>query len=232
MTRVVITGSNRGIGLELVRQHLQKGDKVYATCRNPEAATDLNNLQPAYPDSLVVLPMDVISAEAIRSVAHTINGLESGLDLLINNAGVGGDNAKLCNIEPDDFSQVLAINTLGPLLVVQAFTQLLKGGQRPVAASISSRMGSISDNHSGGYHAYRASKAALNMVNCCMAQELAPHGIISVVLHPGWVRTDMGGESAPLLVDQAVAGILQVVDGLTAADNGNFIGWDGSQIPW
>ena len=232
MARVVITGSNRGIGLELVRQHLERGDKVYASCRSPEQAIDLNNLQPQFPDGLVVLPMDVTSNKAIKSAANMINGFESGLDLLINNAGVGGDNAGFGNIDPVEFSQVIAVNSLGPLLVTQALTRLLKCGTRPVVANITSRMGSIADNHSGGYYAYRASKTALNMINCCMSQDLAPLGIISVAIHPGWVKTDMGGDSAPLKVQQAVAGILQVIDGLSPVDNGNFIGWDGSQIPW
>ncbi|MFC1480656.1 SDR family oxidoreductase [Candidatus Neomarinimicrobiota bacterium] len=232
MARVVITGSNRGIGLELVRQHLQRRDKVYATCRSPELATELNNLQSTYPDALVVLPMDVTSASAINSAASVVNGFEAGLDLLVNNAGVGGDNASFGTIDPTDFSQVITINTLGPLLTTQAFSHLLKGGTRPVVANISSRMGSIADNHSGGYYGYRASKAALNMINCCMSQDLAPHGIISVAIHPGWVKTDMGGASAPLKVNEAVEGIMNVLDGLSPVDNGNFIGWDSSQIPW
>ena len=176
--------------------------------------------------------MDVTSSAGIKSAASVINGFEAGLDLLINSAGVGGADAGFGNIDPTDFSQVITVNSLGPLVVTQALTQLLKGGKRPVVVNITSRMGSIADNHSGGYYAYRASKAALNMISCCMAQDLAPHGIISVVIHPGWVKTDMGGASAPLEVQQAVEGIMHVVDGLSPVDNGHFLGWDGAQIPW
>ncbi len=232
MRRVFITGSSRGIGLGLVRHSLARGDRVFASCRSPEQAFKLNGLQQEHGDRLTVLPMDVTDPAAIRGAAATVGGLAEGLDILYNNAGVGGGENDLGQVDGEDLVNTFRVNSAGPLLVTQALLPLIRKGDRPVIVGITSRMGSIDDNGSGGYYAYRASKAALNMVTASLAVDLATAGIIAVVLHPGWVRTDMGGKLARISVDKSVKGMLKVVDGLDQDDSGRFLAWDGEEIPW
>ena len=232
MKRIFVTGSNRGIGLGLVTQSLARGDRVFASCRNPGQAHKLNALQEEHAGLLTVLPLDVTDLATISRAADTITGLTDGLDTLFNNAGVGGGQSALGRVKEEDLVTTLRVNTVGPLLVTQALLPLLKKGHRPAIISITSRMGSIDDNGSGGYYAYRASKAALNMANKSLAVDLAGADIIAVVLHPGWVKTDMGGPMARLTVKKSVHGMLQVVDGLTSGDSGRFLAWDGEEIPW
>lgn len=232
MQRVFITGANRGIGLGLVRHCLQRGDRVFAGCRSPEQATEINRLQEEHGDRLTVLPLDVTDQAAIDNAVATVGGFVDGLDLLVNNAGVGGGEDRFGHIAEQDLIDTFRVNAVAPLLLAQALLPLLKKGRRPVIASITSRMGSIADNGSGGAYAYRASKAALNMLNKSMALDLTHQGIITVVLHPGWVRTDMGGRGAKLPVDESVAGLLEVVEGLTEIDSGRFFDWRGQEIPW
>lgn len=232
MRRVFITGANRGIGLGLAGQCLQRGDRVFAACRNPEQATELNRLQGQHGNRLTVLPLDVTDQAATDTAAATVNGFVDGLDLLVNNAGVGGGEDRFGHITEQDLVDTFRVNAAAPLLLAQALLPLLKQGQRPVIASVTSRMGSIADNGSGGYYAYRASKAALNMLNKSLAVDLDKQGIITVVLHPVWVRTDMGGQGARLEVDESVAGLLKVVDGLTGNDSGRFFDWRGKEVPW
>jgi NAD(P)-dependent dehydrogenase (short-subunit alcohol dehydrogenase family) len=129
-------------------------------------------------------------------------------------------------------NECFATNTVGPLRVTAALLANLRAGERRLVANITSRMGSIADNTSGGSYAYRSSKAALNMANRSMAHELGADGILCVVFHPGWVQTDMGGANAPLSVEDSVRGLLEVMDGLTTADNGRFLNYSGEEIPW
>ena len=232
MRRVFITGANRGIGLGLAGQCLQRGDRVFAACRHPEQATELIRLQGQHGDQLTVLPLDVTDQAAIENAATTVKGLADGLDLLVNNAGVGGGEDPFGQLAEEGLIDTFRVNAVAPILLAQAMLPLLKKGQRPVIASVTSRMGSIADNGSGGYYAYRASKAALNMLHKSLAVDLAQQGIITVVLHPGWVRTDMGGQGGRLSVEESVAGLLQVVDGLTETDSGRFFDWRGKKVPW
>jgi NAD(P)-dependent dehydrogenase (short-subunit alcohol dehydrogenase family) len=232
MQRVFVTGANRGIGLELVRQMLLRGDRVFATCRQPELATELNRLQENHNGILTVLPLDVANKEAIDHAVSTVRGFADGLDALFNNAGVGGGREPLGQIIENDLVQTYRVNAVAPLMIAQALLPLLEKGDRPAIVNITSRMGSIDDNGSGGYYAYRASKAALNMLNKSLAIDLARNSIISVVIHPGWVQTDMGGQGAPLPVSDSVKGILQVIDTLSRNDTGKFLDWKGDVIPW
>ena len=171
-------------------------------------------------------------AESIAAAAATVKGFESGLDLLINNAGVGGSQAALAGLDAATFMDTYRVNVVGPLLVSQAFAELLAQGVDALLISITSRMGSIADNGGGGWYDYRASKAALNMLNANLALELRGRKIAAVVLHPGWVQTDMGGAGATLSVDESVSGMLAVIDGLTLEDSGRFLDWNGQEIPW
>ena len=230
--RVFITGSNRGIGLELVRQHLESGAQVFAGCRHPELAMELNGLQESAKGSLTVFPLDVTNPNAIASARDMIAGFADGLDILYNNAGIGPKDSPLGSVREEDLVTVFRINAAAPLMVAQAFLPLLRKGKRPVIANITSQMGSIDDNRSGGEYAYRASKAALNMINKSLSVDLAGTGIIPVVIHPGWVKTDMGGRAAPLSVTKSVTGIISVVEDLTDKDSGRFLAWNWKEIPW
>lgn len=232
MHRFFITGANRGIGLGLVHHCLKRGDRLFAACRSPEKALELNRLQEEHHNRLHVFPLDVTSQTSIDSAVAVVEGFSDGLDVLYNNAGVGGGTAALGKITERDLVDTFRVNSVAPLRVTQALLPLLYRGNRPVIANITSRMGSIADNGSGGDYAYRASKAALNMINKSLAVDLASKGIITVVIHPGWVQTDMGGRRAHLTVDESVEGILNVVDGLDAGDSGRFLAWNGEEIPW
>ena len=230
--RVFITGSNRGIGLELVRQYVATGAHVFAGCRHPEHAMELNSLQESVKGALTVFPMDVTNPSAITSARDMIAGFIDGLDILYNNAGVGPKDSPLGSVEAEELEAVFRINAVAPLMIAQTLLPLLRNGKRPVIANIPSQMGSIDDNRSGGEYAYRASKAALNMINKSLSVDLTGTGIIPVVIHPGWVKTDMGGKSAPLFVTESVNGIIKVVEGLTHKDSGRFLAWNGEEIPW
>jgi NAD(P)-dependent dehydrogenase (short-subunit alcohol dehydrogenase family) len=232
MQRVFITGSNRGIGLELVRQYLARGAQVFGGCRHPARASELNSLQESSSGSLIVFPLDVTNSKAITDAKDMISGFTDSLDILYNNAGVGAESPPLGHLTDAAFLSVFRINTIAPLMVAQAVLPLLQKGERPVIANITSRMGSIDDNSSGSDYAYRASKTALNMINKSLSVDLAGIGVIPVVIHPGWVKTDMGGKSAPLSVAESVTGILKVVDGLESTHSGRFLAWDGEEIPW
>ncbi|CAA7618571.1 SDR family oxidoreductase [Magnetospirillum sp. UT-4] len=222
MPNVLITGANRGLGLEFARQYAADGWRVCATVRDPakgKAASDAG---------AEVYVADVADAGAIARLKGTLAGV--AFDLVLNNAGVYGERQAFGYVDPEEFLRVVRINTLGPLLVSEAFAGQMAG--RKVIAAVSSKMGSIADNSSGGFYAYRASKAALDMVVKSMAIDLKAQGVIPVALSPGWVRTDMGGPSAPLDAPTAVAGMRKVLGGLTAADAGRFFHFDGSEVPW
>lgn len=230
--RILITGANRGIGFGLVTACLKRGDRVFAGCRNPEKATGLNTLQQQYGEQLTVLPLDVTRQAAIDSAVAVVGGFVDGLDILVNNAGVGGDDDILGRLSANRILAVMKVNSAAPVMMAQSCLPLLRRGQRPVIAHITSRMGSIADNGSGGYYSYRASKAALNMLNKSLSIDLAREEIIAVVLHPGWVQTDMGGQAAPLSVDKSAAGLLQVISGLSQADSGRFYDFSGRELHW
>ncbi len=230
MQRVVITGSNRGIGLGLTRAYLHRGDQVFACCRNPETATELNALQQEF-TTLHVIPLEVTSPASIDLAAAVVKGFTGGIDILINNAGVGGGTEHIGALTEEDLVNIFRVNSVAPILITQAFMALLESGKNARIVHISSKMGSIADNGSGGYYGYRASKAALNMLNSCLSIDLGKK-IISIVINPGWVRTDMGGQGATLDVETSTEGIVNVVDHLAPKDSGRFLEWNGDEIPW
>jgi len=230
--RVFITGTNRGIGLELVRCYLERGEQVFAACRKPEKASELKKLKSSYPDKLIILKLEVTNQEEIDAAAKAAEGVVDGLDLLINNAGMYVDDETLENITAGQLLDVFGVNAVAPVMVAQRFHRLLKAGEDPKLVNISSRMGSITRTTTGGEYSYTSSKAALNMFTRALAFDLRPNGITTVTLHPGWVLTDMGGEDATLSVQEAVGGIMRVIDNLTPNDIGRFLGWDGEELPW
>ncbi|MBI5164161.1 MAG: SDR family oxidoreductase [Magnetospirillum sp.] len=222
MPTILITGANRGLGVAFARQYAAAGWRVLGTVRDPmkgRAASDAG---------AEVYVADVADAASIARLKGALAGVE--IDILLNNAGTYGERQTLGAIDGEEFLRVMRVNALGPLLMAEAFAGQMGG--RKLIAAVSSMMGSIADNTSGGSYAYRASKAALDMVMVTLARDLAAKGITTVALSPGWVKTDMGGANAPLEPAQAVAGMCAVLDGVTVADSGSFIHWDGSRVPW
>lgn len=225
MPTVFITGANRGIGLEFVRQYAADGWKVIATARDPGKADELN----AIDGDVTVRALD-LDGDFFQIDWNGVVG-DQPIDVFINNAGVMGPT-KLDTIE-DAAAMVnaLAVNTVAPVVLAKAVLPLVAAAKGKMVA-LSSKMGSIADNSSGGYIAYRATKAGLNAAWRSLAIDVAPQGVVAATLHPGWVQTDMGGANAPLAVQDSVAGMRRVIEGLTPERAGGFYNYDGAAIPW
>jgi NAD(P)-dependent dehydrogenase (short-subunit alcohol dehydrogenase family) len=231
MPAVSITGANRGIGLEFARQYAANGWDVFASCRNPMAAKELATLARSSGGKLTVLGIDVTDGESVRSAARQLGN--EAIDLLINNAGISGvPGQRTGHIDYENWAQVLDVNTMGPLRVIEAFVEHIVRGERRLIVTITSGMGSLADNTSGGSIAYRTSKAAVNMAMRSVAAELAQRGITCVVVNPGWVKTRMGGAGAPLPVQDSVAAMRRLFDRLRPGDSGKFFSYDGGEHPW
>ena len=232
MSSILITGANRGIGLELTRQYAADGWTVHACCRSPENAFDLNKLAAKSGGNIQVHLLDVANDAQRESLAAQLKG--EPLDILFNSAGVSGSWSHQgfgqCEAEP--WLEVMHINVITPMLMMQAFVDHVASSQLKIIANMSSRMGSLADNTSGGGYIYRSSKAALNMVCVSAQHDLASKGIAVVAMHPGWVRTDMGGPNATLSVEESVAAMKKSLAVVTFADSGRFLDIDGSTLPW
>ena len=227
MPTVLITGSNRGLGLEFARQYAAAGWKVLATCRDPQSATELN----AVAGEIQVLPLDVSDFLAIDTVSRILSAEK--IDLLLNNAGLNGSPAiAFGETDYEDWSEVFRVNTQAPLKMAECFVEQVANSDKKLIVSLSSRLGSISENDEGEQYSYRSSKAALNAVNKSMSVDLAGRGITTAVLHPGWARTDMGGPNAAVDPVDSVSGMRAVIDNLTSADSGRNFSYDGSSIDW
>jgi NAD(P)-dependent dehydrogenase (short-subunit alcohol dehydrogenase family) len=228
---VLITGANRGLGVEFVRQYADEGWDIFAACRESRAANKLQAIAKAPGAKLAVITMDVTDAGSVANAVGELAG--TPLDLLINNAGTAGTPGQTAgNVDYENWLRVLDVNTVGPLRVVQAFTDLIARSERRLIVTITSGMGSLLENTSGGSIAYRSSKAAVNMAMRSVAIDLAPRGITCVVINPGWVRTDMGGASAPLTPEESVRAMRRLIDRLGPADSGKFFNYDGEEHPW
>lgn len=231
MFTTLITGANRGLGLQFARDYIDEGYQVIAACRAPERASALRELQLKTPDRLKTLALDVTDATSITNAAQALHS--QPIDLLINNAGVMGPRAQnLGQLDYAEWAHVLAVNTFGPLRMIEAFTEHLERGTHKRIVTLTSGLGSIGDNTSGGWIAYRTSKAALNMAVKSAAIELAARKLICIVINPGWVRTDMGGASATLSPAQSTAAMRRVIAGLKARDSGKFFNHDGREYAW
>jgi NAD(P)-dependent dehydrogenase (short-subunit alcohol dehydrogenase family) len=227
MPTLLLTGSNRGLGLEICRQYVAAGWNVLATCRDPGAATELNQLGS---ERLRVIQLDVGDPEHIRNVARELD--HQPVDLLLNNAGIFGESgASLGRLESDGLIEVLRVNAVGPLLLCQALIESVSKSSLKQMVAVTSGMGSIGDG-GGGYYAYRCSKAALNMAMHTLARDLAPRRITVCVINPGWVRTDMGGPGAKLSVERSVSAIKERLDLLRFEDSGKFLDYKGGEWPW
>ena len=235
MPSALITGANRGLGLEFTKQLFEDRWRIYACCRRPEEATELNDLAALSGDRVTVHQIDVTDNTRIDTLAQELVDID--IDLMINNAGIfGGDfedkeGLGFGGIDYEVWAKVFRINTMGPMHMVEAFIDHVAKSERNLIVFISTRMGSIGENE-GGYYAYRSSKAALNCVISGLTVDLKDRGVIFVALHPGWVQTDMGGSDAPVTKHDSVRGMLKVIAGLTPADSGRFFDYNGSSIPW
>jgi NAD(P)-dependent dehydrogenase (short-subunit alcohol dehydrogenase family) len=220
----LVTGANRGIGLAFARQLCKRGDRVIATCRDPGRARELAKL-PARLE-----PLDIADEKSIAALAARIEG--EPLDVLINNAGIGEAGPGIGRLSMKDLEETFRVNAIGPIAVTQALLPNLRAGKRRAVVNLSSGLGSISENESGGWIAYRASKAALNQLTRTIAEELTKEGFVCIAISPGWVRTDMGGSGAPLTPDESVAAMLEVIDRLKPSDTGRFLDHRGKPMPW
>jgi NAD(P)-dependent dehydrogenase (short-subunit alcohol dehydrogenase family) len=227
--KIVITGANRGIGLELTRQYLARGDSVYAGARTPGRARELAALLAPSGGRLQLHACDVSLEASVRTFASTVS---EPIDVLINNAGVRSRPDSLEALDLDDAARTFQVNALGALRVTSALLPMLRRSAGAKIANISSGLGSIADNGSGGSYGYRMSKAALNMASRSLAQDLRAEGLIAVVLSPGWVQTDMGGTEAPTPVAESATGLISLIDRLTLQDSGTFLNFRGEPIAW
>ena len=234
-TYALVTGANRGLGLEFVRQLLGQGRRVVATCRQPGRATALNALAGEHPGRLRVLPLDVADARSRDEMVRELPLLAGDdapvrIDLLLNNAGVLHSGERFGNVSAVNLDDSLRTNAIGPYLLVQALAPLLADGAR--IANLSSQLGSIGGAARFGTLSYAMSKAAQNMATVQLAHALAPRGIVVVALHPGWVQTEMGGAGAQVTPEDSARGLLEVIAGLGDGDTGHFLDWQGNTLPW
>lgn len=225
MPTVLLTGANRGIGLAFAGAYAADGWRVLATCRNPRAAGELG----AVKGDVQVHPLDVADDGAIGALAQSLKG--EAIDLLINNAGISADDA-FGRTDTDDWLRAFLINSIAPIHVLEAFLPHLERGREKTAVALTSKMGSIADNGSGGSYIYRSSKAALNAAMKSAAIDLRPRGIKVAVFHPGWVRTEMGGPNGLIDTTASVAGLRAKIAALTPAESGGFFNYDGKALPW
>jgi len=221
--RILITGASRGIGRALVKHYVETGHEVWAGCRNPEVWQDLAaaHLHP--------LKLDLSDVEMIQQAA---TGIQSGLDLVINNAGVaGGRDQPFGRLDYDAWQEAFVVNTLGPVRIAEAFLDHLSKSQQGKFVTVSSQMASMSKPGKGAY-GYRSTKAAVNKVMQLLTEDMKNYSIACLTLHPGWVRTDMGGSRADISVEQSVTGMCQVIANLNMANTGSFRTWQGDVHPW
>jgi NAD(P)-dependent dehydrogenase (short-subunit alcohol dehydrogenase family) len=229
MPSIMITSANRGLGLEFVRQYAADGWRIFAACRNPDAANDLHKL--ARTGSITVFPMDVTDLSSVRQAAAGLN--DESIDVLLNSAGIiGKPGQRTGHIDYESWEQVLNVNTMGPLRVTEAFVEHVARSDRKLVVTITSGLGSLTDNTSGGSIPYRSSKAAVNMAMRSAAIDLAPRGIACVLVNPGWVKTDMGGPGAPLKPSESVAALKRLIATFGLAHSGKFFHYDGREYAW
>lgn len=230
MQNVLITGANRGIGLALVKEYLKRDVRVFAACRNPQEATELQALQS---EKLCIIALDISDEASIAASVQAVKAQTDKLDVLINNAGIypkadasANDFGKL---DSKTLSHILETNSIAPVMVTQAYLELLRQGSKVLF--VSSKMGSIATAGTSGF-AYRMSKTALNMAVRIMAQLLAPQGISLVTTHPGHVATDMGGAGAPVSPVESAQALIRIIDNLSPDKAGKFLLYTGEELPW
>jgi NAD(P)-dependent dehydrogenase (short-subunit alcohol dehydrogenase family) len=224
MSTWVVTGANRGIGLALAREISGRGQSVIGTARRPERAVELRAT------GARVEQLDVADETSVAEFARKLGG--AAVDFLVHNAAVGSAGPAADRLDPADVLRALEVNAVGPVLVTQAILDNVRAGSRRTIVGLSSGLGSLSENDSGGWVAYRISKAALNMYVRTLAVELARERFTCVLLDPGWVRTDMGGPNGPTSPEDAARTIADRIERLTPSDTGRFLDRRGRDVPW
>jgi NAD(P)-dependent dehydrogenase (short-subunit alcohol dehydrogenase family) len=223
---VLITGASRGLGLEFTRQYAVDGWRIIACCRSPEEAPELKKLG----RQVEVHALDVTSADSIQNLAKALAG--TPIDVLLNNAGLHGDRTPFGATDVSLWKKIFEVNTIAPVQILAALLDNVAASAQKKVVNITSKVGSIGDGPSGGNYAYRSSKTALNMVMVNAAHELKGRGITILLIHPGWVQTDMGGPSAPVSIEQSISGVRRIIDKATQAETGHFYDYTGKQLPW
>ena len=230
MATILVTGANRGLGNEFVEQYLNEGNDVIATYRNENSSMDLIEMGNER-SNLKLLQLDVSSNKSLNSFAENLG--DSPIDIFINNAGVYGPrNSSFGNVDEENWIPAIKVNAIAPLLLTQLIIKNIRAGADKKLIYITSKMGSIDDNKGGGAYVYRSSKTALNAVVKSLSVDLENEGIVVALIHPGWVKTDMGGPNALIERDTSVRGMTEVISNLDITSTGNFYNYDGSIIPW
>ena len=236
MSSMLVTGASRGLGLEMVRQFVGDGWRIYACCRTPGTATDLAALAARSGGAITLHTLDVSKPEQIAALADEFRS--TPIDMLVNNAGLLGCSidamgpAAFGSIDYDAWMQVHEINTMAPLRVTEAFVDHVAASEMKLLLFMSTHMGCITELADGGLYPYRSSKAALNLLVKGLSIDLAPRGVRTIAVHPGWVVTDMGGPDAPVNKVDSIAGIRQVVANYGGGQTGRFFQYDGRELPW
>ncbi len=230
MTNVLITGANRGLGLGFVKSFLAKNINVICTTRNIAGSKELLECKKKYPKNLEILELDLLEENSENTLSDLLS--DKPVDIFINNAGVGNSNQRFGVVSSKPWLKLLKVNLIAPLTVTQAIIENIKKGSDKKIYFLSSQLGSIGDNTSGGMYIYRSSKTALNQVVKSLSVDLKPIGITVISLHPGWVKTDMGGPNAPVSIDESIKGMMKVIDTTDIGNTGTFLNYDGKELPW
>jgi NAD(P)-dependent dehydrogenase (short-subunit alcohol dehydrogenase family) len=230
--RALITGANRGIGLEMATHLARRGDVVFAGCRSPHNAADLHALARQYAGRVYVVTLDVADEASIAASVGQVAAHTDALDLLVNNAAVVNRDERLQTLTYEQLVATFSVNTFGPVLMFKHYYDLLKRGVRPLAVSITSEYSSLTDKQDGDLYMYCASKAALNMFTRTFAFDAEQDDINAFIIDPGWVRTRMGGDDADLSTTETVSGMLKLIDNATPADRGVCYRWNGDMLNW
>ena len=230
MTNVLITGANRGLGLGFVKKYLEKNVKVFCTTRDVLGSKELMDCKEKYPNNLEIFELDLLEEGTPSVLANLLD--DRPIDIFINNAGVGSSNQHFEAVSSKPWLEVLKVNLIAPLMITQSIIDNVKKSLEKKIYFLSSQLGSIGDNASGGMYIYRSSKTGLNQVVKSLSVDLKLHGITVVSLHPGWVRTDMGGPNAPVTIDKSIEGMVNVIDTTDIKCTGKFLNYDGMELPW
>ena len=231
MKNILITGANRGLGLGLVKKYLENNEKVFCTTRNISKSKELKLLKEKHTNNLEICELDLLDKNSPNILSNFL--VNKPIDLFINNAGVIGNSAQhFKSISLNPWIEVLKVNLIAPLLITQSIIKNIEKSSEKRIYILSSKVGSIEDNKSGGMYVYRSSKSALNQIVKSLSIDLKPLGISVISLHPGWVRTEMGGPNALISVEESVNGMFGVISNTNIKNSGQFINYDGTQIPW
>lgn len=229
--KILVTGANRGLGLGLVKKFLRNNEKVICTTRNISKSKELILCKEKYNDNLEICELDLLDKDSPNILSNFLGG--ETIDLFINNAGVIGHSAQhFKSVSLNHWLEVLKVNLIAPLLITQSIIKNIEKSSERKIYFISSKVGSIEDNKSGGMYIYRSSKTALNQVVKSLSIDLKPLGISVISLHPGWVRTEMGGPNALISVEESVNGMVDVISNTSIINSGQFINYDGTRLPW